>query len=642
MIINMQSNIQDLIDKFNNIKEIRKNSETILNNLNLKINAIHKVYLSYIQKTTRSEHNFGLDSFYFQKIMLEQENIYLKQFFSMIDNQIYKDYYKLYRLINKYIKESIIDKNLSQSCTPKHNYPIYKDLDNEHTYDFNTTIILHDDIINILNTLNKYTTIKEVEWKNHEGKAYKGFNIENFVNTEKYLNRQIQQQIAMYIDFLDVFIKYHEKYLSRLNIKLKLLYAQIQSDIKFDDNSSPSILSNNSQSLINAFDNTVNINNNENNLYNLLENNIQTNLVIQNELSNILDSLPTNNIQNENNIQNVNLSINIPEQNLSLLEDISFQNKINTDNINISPRLIPLPKPNNTNYNTPVLSVHQTPVPSVHQSPQISRQATPIPSFHQSPVPSVHQSPVHSVHQTPVPSVHQSPQISRQATPIPSVHQTPVPSVHQSPQISRQATPIPSVHQSPQISRQATPNHSRLVTPIQSLHQTPLQSKQITPISSIQGTPIHSRVHTPLPLLSQSPLPSKPQTPILLQTPIQSKTCTPLNISQNNSNFFQEISYQNIQDNINDIVLNAEISHYNKFKNNNGYENINENQIQDDIIIDNVELDIEEVTNNRNNLTQEEYNKIISELKDIAMEVPPIIEYGKMQNDPEMGNFMPL
>jgi hypothetical protein len=169
----MDNIIQTLTHKFNDIKEIRKGSEVILNNLGLKINALHSVYLSYVKKTTRSEHNFGLDSFYFQKLLLEQEHNSLKQTLLMIDNQIYKDYYKLFRLINKYLKENIIDKTLLSSCQIKNTYPIYKDLDNEsNNYNFEISMKLHDDIMHILQTLNNYTCLKEKEWKVDEGKIF--------------------------------------------------------------------------------------------------------------------------------------------------------------------------------------------------------------------------------------------------------------------------------------------------------------------------------------------------------------------------------------------------------------------------------------------------------------------------------------
>ena len=79
-MISMESNIQTLIHKFEEVKEIRKSNEVILNNISVKVSALHEVYVTYLKKTMRLEHNFGLDSFYFQKNIHSINIVLLEQY----------------------------------------------------------------------------------------------------------------------------------------------------------------------------------------------------------------------------------------------------------------------------------------------------------------------------------------------------------------------------------------------------------------------------------------------------------------------------------------------------------------------------------------------------------------------------------
>ena len=67
-----------------------------------------------------------VDSFYFQYKLFAMEYENLNKFNSLIKNRTYCDYYKLYKLITKYINENKeeLDIDLNQSLVP-----VYKDLE---------------------------------------------------------------------------------------------------------------------------------------------------------------------------------------------------------------------------------------------------------------------------------------------------------------------------------------------------------------------------------------------------------------------------------------------------------------------------------------------------------------------------------
>lgn len=226
--------IQIIRASFDEVKEIRHSIITLFDSLSQKISSLQSLYVSYVKRSEGKEHNFGIDSLHFQRRLMEHEQNGMRDTFSMIGNQIYKDYYKLYRLLSRYVETHITDKKVLDACHTKRFYPTYKDLEPLKEYDFDTIIDLHHDILHIIGELQSYTATKEREWKVDEGKLSNGLNIDNFVNTSKYQNALIQQQTTMFIEYVKAFNKFHTKYLTRFNLKLKLMYGQIQADIKLE------------------------------------------------------------------------------------------------------------------------------------------------------------------------------------------------------------------------------------------------------------------------------------------------------------------------------------------------------------------------------------------------------------------------
>ena len=90
-------------------------------------------------------------------------------------------------------------------------------------------------ITRIILELHNHLIEKTEELKNDEHKSEIGLNIHNYVNDEKYRNDCVKSKMNLFINYLLIFNNYHEKYMSRFNLKVKLLYGQIQSDIKLEE-----------------------------------------------------------------------------------------------------------------------------------------------------------------------------------------------------------------------------------------------------------------------------------------------------------------------------------------------------------------------------------------------------------------------
>ena len=225
----------ELKDEFNDIKNLRESILYLLDSLNHKIDTLKNIYKDLLDKN--KSHSFGLDSLHFQAKIINLECDHKDLMFKITDNRIYGDYYKLYQIIVNYVLNNIDDKKILHLCENAKNYKIYKDLDQNREYDFNETTEIHKDIMQIIESLQNELLIKERDLKMEDKKRKSGLNIDNLINSYNYNNNLLKQQIELYIEYVKVFHKFHIKYLHRFNLKAKLFYGQINSDIKLESNS---------------------------------------------------------------------------------------------------------------------------------------------------------------------------------------------------------------------------------------------------------------------------------------------------------------------------------------------------------------------------------------------------------------------
>ena len=225
----------ELKDEFNDIKNLRDSIIYLLDSLNNKIDTLKNIYQELLEKN--KSHSFGLDSLHFQTKVINLECDHKDLLFKIVDNRIYGDYYKLYQNIVNYVIKNIEDKKILHLCENAKNYKVYKDLDLERDYDFNDTTEIHKDIIQIIESLQNELLIRERDLKMEDKKRKSGLNIDNLINSYNYNNNMLKQQIELYIEYIKVFHKFHIKYLHRFNLKAKLFYGQINSDIKLESNS---------------------------------------------------------------------------------------------------------------------------------------------------------------------------------------------------------------------------------------------------------------------------------------------------------------------------------------------------------------------------------------------------------------------
>jgi hypothetical protein len=231
----METRFVKLKSEFNNIITVRNSVKNIFDILQIRINKLKIFYSEFIKDSKHDMFIFGLDSFHFQSKLIDIEYDDMKRLFLAINNRMYCEYFKLYKIITEYILKNITDKKVKDNIKIN-NYPVYKDLEPYKEYKFETIQDIHENILNFISILASMLSNKENELLIHKSKQSIGLNIDNFITTFNYNINVIREKINMFVSYIEFFHKMHTKYLKRFSNKIQLMHTHIDSDIRFDEN----------------------------------------------------------------------------------------------------------------------------------------------------------------------------------------------------------------------------------------------------------------------------------------------------------------------------------------------------------------------------------------------------------------------
>lgn len=226
-----------LKDSFDDLKEVKSDIHTIFDSLNLKIIKLKSIYQEFLQENQNNLFIFGLDSFKFQTKLIDNEYNNMRKFYNLITNRMYCDYYKLHSIVVEFISKNVDYekvKILVKDANDK--YERYNYLDIYKHYDFNITTNIFEDTMSYIFSLIDYLKMLGLQLDAYNIKKKNGLNIHNFVYTFAYNRTLLEEQINLYINYLDFFLKLHTKYLMRFTEKITVMYTQINKDIQFENN----------------------------------------------------------------------------------------------------------------------------------------------------------------------------------------------------------------------------------------------------------------------------------------------------------------------------------------------------------------------------------------------------------------------
>ena len=230
----METRLIKLKRDFSNVITISNSVKNVFDILQIRIHKLKIFYSEFIKTNKQNIFIFGLDSFHFQGKLIDIEYEDMQRLFLAINNRMYCEYFKLYKIIVEYIAKNIQDKKLVE-LTRLNNYPVYKDLEPFREYSFETIQEIHENILNLISALMSVLSNKELELNAYRSKQDIGLNIDNFVTSFNFNNIVLREEIISFLTFVEFFHKLHTKYLKRFSHKIQLMYVHISTDIKFDD-----------------------------------------------------------------------------------------------------------------------------------------------------------------------------------------------------------------------------------------------------------------------------------------------------------------------------------------------------------------------------------------------------------------------
>ena len=230
----MDIRVGQLKTDFNTIVCVRV---TVMNTFDILLQRIEKLKVLYAEFIMNNENQlfiFGLDSFRFQGKFIDIEFEDMRRLFRSINNRMYCEYFKLYRIIVAYATDTILDKRVLE-VIKLNDFPIYKDLEPFKEYEFEIVMDIHENILILLSAIINYVETKENELTGHDKKRCIGLNIDNFVTSFRYDILMMREKINLFLTYIEFFHKLHSKYMRRFSNKIQLMQSHIDTDIRFDE-----------------------------------------------------------------------------------------------------------------------------------------------------------------------------------------------------------------------------------------------------------------------------------------------------------------------------------------------------------------------------------------------------------------------
>lgn len=215
--------------------EIRNNIQEIFDILQVKITKLQNMHSELIQVCKTQLFVFGLDSFHFQNKIIDIEYEDMMRYFLAINNRMYCEYFKLYRIVVDYIQKNTKDSKIVE-VVKLNTFPPYKDLEPFKEYSMEVLIELHESLLTLLSSMISHIHHKEHELVLHESKQKIGINIDNFITTFHYNISVMREKTLLFIKYIEFFHVLHTKYMQRFSNKIQLMYAHINNDIHLEGN----------------------------------------------------------------------------------------------------------------------------------------------------------------------------------------------------------------------------------------------------------------------------------------------------------------------------------------------------------------------------------------------------------------------
>ena len=221
-------NMNDLSIAFNKILELSNSLFQEKEIIYEELDKLKQTYHKLMKNNNKKIYIFCLDSFYFQYSILHKEMDNLTCFISLLHNRMYGEYYKLYNIIFLQLNEQNIQ---LKSISENKKHPIYKDLEQLKEYSREDIADIHNSVVTIINELYIYYSNQQNIIKDYETTNNINATISNFIQTLKYENALLREQLYLYVSYVVFFHSTHLRYLEKIYTRIKTFKNDVAENI---------------------------------------------------------------------------------------------------------------------------------------------------------------------------------------------------------------------------------------------------------------------------------------------------------------------------------------------------------------------------------------------------------------------------
>ena len=225
---------------FKKINKIMIEIQKVFFEINEQINNVYKIYQSLINDNKENKDKlslYGLDTLNFQSNLFQTQYENCDYMYKILNNRIYGDYFKLYKIImNTCISSNIDDPKFLSFINNEHNIAIYKDLDQTKVYTDIELFTVYELINQFITLSSDYIKSKEIIDNKHKNLIKNGFKINSLAYSHSQKIHLLKSQLELYLDYLDFYNQMHLKYFNKLNTDINDLLKDVNTEIIFDQN----------------------------------------------------------------------------------------------------------------------------------------------------------------------------------------------------------------------------------------------------------------------------------------------------------------------------------------------------------------------------------------------------------------------
>ena len=233
----MEEKIRHIEDEYEQSVQIQDDVHKVFNSIKHKITRMNKLYKNIVKKNSNKLFLFGIDSFQFQFKLIQEDFKHDTNKYHLLNNRVYHNYYKLYRIIIDFINEYNKNKLDKIKYTTNNSYPKYNHINIYKNYDNKLNAQLFREICNLIRLLNDHLKLNQSKITSYYKTQNLGVDIDNFIYTIEFENNNLEEKIDLILKYLEYFLNIHKKYYDKFIKNITLTNHLLDKEVHFKSKS---------------------------------------------------------------------------------------------------------------------------------------------------------------------------------------------------------------------------------------------------------------------------------------------------------------------------------------------------------------------------------------------------------------------